>query len=65
MLKLIKQESPNRLRDKDKKPYIDFYLTWDYQGQEYQVRVKPQFVRDYDKLFAIAETHTLPMKSDK
>lgn len=35
--------------------YTDLYLTWEYQGKCYKVRVRPVFARDYDKLFAVSK----------
>lgn len=35
--------------------YTDLYLTWEYEGKCYKVRVRPVFARDYDKLIATAK----------
>lgn len=34
--------------------YKDLWLSWEYQGKTYFVRVRPVFARDYDKLFSSA-----------
>lgn len=53
-MKLLKQKSSTRVREKDNKPFTDLYVGWVYQGCPYVVRVRPQFVKDYDKLMAVA-----------
>lgn len=35
--------------------YTDLYLSWEYEGKHYKVRVRPVFARDYDKLIASAK----------
>ena len=54
-MKLLKQTS-KRLRERDNKPFMDYYLTWVFEGKTYAVRIRPQFVRDYDKLYALSDT---------
>lgn len=49
-LKLVKQKT---IRNNIE--YVNFYLTWTYNNKAYAVRVSPSFVRDYDKLYAVAE----------
>lgn len=53
-MKVFKQKS-ERVRSKDNKQFLDFYLAWSYNGKVYSVRINPQFPRDYDKLGAIAQ----------
>lgn len=36
--------------------YTDLFLSWEYEGKTYLVRVRPVFSRDYDKLIATATT---------
>ena len=35
--------------------YKDLYLVWEYNNKVYQVRVRPQFKADLEKLIAQAE----------
>lgn len=35
--------------------YTDLYLSWEYEGKTYYVRVRPVFTRDYDKMIANAK----------
>lgn len=44
--------------------YKDLYLSWEYQGKVYYVRVRPVFARDFDKLFAVATTMFEPPKTN-
>lgn len=34
--------------------YTDLYLSWEYEGKKYYVRVRPVFARDYNKMIASA-----------
>lgn len=50
-MKVLRQLS-DRVRTTDNKPFMDYYLVWTYNNKVYSMRIKPQFGRDYDKLFA-------------
>lgn len=54
-MKLLKQKSLDRIREKDNRPWIDLYLGWTYKGQPYLVRIRPQFGSEYSELVAVAE----------
>ena len=54
-VKVFKQKSSTRFREKDNRPFVDFYISWTYNSQPYAIKIKPQFASDYDKLFAMAE----------
>lgn len=54
-MKLMMQVSADRVREKDGVHFTDFYLVWSYEGHTYSVRIRPQFPRDYNKLFALAD----------
>ena len=40
--------------NRDGREYVDLFLSWEYEGKNYKVRVRPVFSRDYDKLIATA-----------
>lgn len=52
-MKILMQKS-QRLREKDNKPFTDFYVGWVYEGKAYLVRVFPAFGKDFDKLCAVS-----------
>lgn len=36
--------------------YNDYYLKWEHEGKTYKVYVKPSFSKDYQLMFAQAES---------
>lgn len=52
-MKLLKKKS-ERL-DKNGDPFVDFFLSWSHGSKVYAVRVRPQFYKDIDKLYAVAK----------
>lgn len=44
--------------------WVDLYLTWEYNGKTFCVRIKPQFLKDYGFLLAHAQTLDEPTKTE-
>lgn len=53
-LKVVSKVS-DRL-DKKGRPFTDLYLVWTYDSKVYEVRIRPQFFCDFDKLYALSKT---------
>jgi len=39
--------------------YVDLFLSWEYEGKTFRVRVRPVFSNDYRMVVAAAKSETL------